>query len=137
MEIEDYTKHINEKFLEYLDDGLRKHGLLTRTQILTGFVSSLIKHLKSGTKKKEFFDCQIKLINQQCLENNGFQKYKIKRGYGGGYSFTLEYLTFMRGTDQNLPVASEISRDRLIDEYMKQIETLVMIVRHLILQKGN
>ena len=134
MEIIPESLEIDEEFREKIDAALRKHGRLSRTRLLIDHLGPIVKKFKSGTQKRQYFDRQVRLLNQECIDANSFVKYRIKRGLHGGYSFTDHYLRFSQGEDYK---EDKGHKALVLDSYLSEIESLIRTMRVLIRSKEN
>lgn len=115
---------IDSTFEKILDSALMKEERLSRTQLLIHHLNEYVSDMNSGTQKKEYFNLQIRRINERWSKKHGFEKYVIKRGYGGGYLFTDEYLRFI-GKEKNHKKTVSPSKHDLV----RRVELLEEFVR--------
>lgn len=131
------TEEINEQFRADLDSTLRSYKKLTRSYLINVvFFRRHLSKCRSLRQKKLYIDDQIRLINDECMEANGFEKYELRKGYNGGIFFTQKYLDFVvnqayylmdeiKAEEEevfNTPLESRIER---IEKLLKEIRTII------------
>jgi len=83
---------IDPRFEQLVDPVLHMLETASRLHLLQKYLGLCVEKISSGTKKREWFDTQVKIVNAKWENETGITKYEIKRGFNGGLTFTDEYL---------------------------------------------